>query len=290
MLTEEQIKWVASVFKEACAILDKIPDFPSNHCYSEECLDHILNCFPGDYEFFFIEDIGLYKIIDQERGQLLQEVYGRTKKEIIQHIVDKYISDDAYMRYAAQRFWDIYPKCPLPFIPGDVGYDQYRTFANERLSHFRGIIAPYINSLEDIAFPANTEEETLKLLKQGKYISLFSKGSKRIVKVTLPDIQKYWRSSCFLGVLHEEEGYHYGVSYEIHERENSSIDISRFSDRAEFLTLRADILRDDKKIDNYDLERLDIDKEDKNTINQRSLNKEKWYATLKKGMSFKFRK
>ncbi|MBR1902208.1 MAG: hypothetical protein IJ826_04440 [Bacteroidaceae bacterium] len=282
MITEEQIKWVAPVFKEACAILDKIPDLPSNDYYREERLNNSLNCEAGDYEFFFVEDIGLYKIIDQERGQLLQEVYGRTKREIIQHIVDKYISDDAYMRYAAQRFWEIYPKCPLPFIPGDVGYDQYRTFANERLSRFRGIIAPYINSLEDIAFPANTEEETLKLLKQGKYISLFSKGSKRIVKVTLPDIQKYWRSSCFLGVLHEEEGCHYGVSYEIHERENSAIDISRFSEWAEFLTLRVGILRDNNKIDDQVLERLDIDKKNYNT--------DKWYTILKKGISFGFRK
>ena len=289
MLTEEQIKWVAPVFKEACAILDKIPDLPSNDYYREERLDHILNCFPGDYEFFFIEDVGLYKIIDQERGQLLQEVYGMTKREIIQHIVDKYVGDDA-CSYAAQKFWKIYPKSPLPCIPGDVGYDQFRTFLNERFSYFHGITDPYINSFDDIPFPVNTEEEPMKLLKQGKYISLFSKGSKRIVKVNLPDIHKYSRSSCFLGVLHEEEGYHYGVTYEIHERENSSIDISRFSDRAELLTLRADILRDDKKIDNHDLERLDIENEDKNTINQRSLNKEKWYATLKKGISFRIRK
>ena len=289
MITEEQIKWVAPVFKEACAILDKIPDLPSNDYYREEHLNNSLNCKAGDYEFFFIVDIGLYKIIDQERGQLLQEVYGMTKREIIQHIVDKYVGDDA-CSYAAQKFWKIYPKSPLPCFPGDVGYDQFRTFMNERFSYFHGITDPYINSFEDIPFPVNTEEEPMKLLKQGKYISLFSKGSKRIVKVNLPDIHKYSRSSCFLGVLHEEEGYHYGVSYEIHERENSSIDISRFSDRAELLTLRADILRDDKKIDNHDLERLDIDKEDKNTINQRSLNIEKWYATLKKGISFRIRK
>ena len=256
MLTEEQIKWVAPVLKEAGALLDKMPDFPSKDCYRyhEECLNNSLNCNPGDYEFFFDEDIGLYKIIDHERGQLLQEVYGRTKKEIIHHIADSYIRGDAYYyvdkQYRKFRIWNIL-----------IGNDRNKIL-KKRLRYYHNIIDKYIKSLEDCVFPSDLEEEPLKLLKQGKYISLFSKGNKRIVKVSLPDIHKYWRSSCFLGVLHEEEGHHYGVTYEIHERENSSIDISSFSEWAEFLTLRVHILRDDNKIDDQDMECLDIDKED----------------------------
>ena len=268
MLTEEQIKWVAPVLKEAGALLDKMPDFPSNDCYRyrEESLNNSLNCNPGDYEFFFDEDIGLYKITDHERGQLFQEVYGRTKKEIIHHIADYYIRGDAYFyankQYRKFRIWNIL-----------IGNDLNKIL-KKRLRYFHNIIDKHIESLEDCVFPPAPEEEPLKLLKQGKYISLFSKGNKRIVKVSLPDIHKYWRSSCFLGVLHEEEGYPNGVAgvaCEIHERENSAIDISRFYEWAEFLTLRVLILRDDNKIDDQDMERLDIDKEDKNAINQRSL-------------------
>lgn len=53
MITDEQIKWVASVFKEAGAILDKIPDFPSNYCYREESINNILFDLSGGHEFFF---------------------------------------------------------------------------------------------------------------------------------------------------------------------------------------------------------------------------------------------
>ena len=76
MLTDEQIKWVASVFKEAGAILDKISDFPSNDCHREECLNNILYDISGGHEFFFVEDIGLYKLIDHERGQLYRPELG----------------------------------------------------------------------------------------------------------------------------------------------------------------------------------------------------------------------
>ena len=80
MLTEEQIQWFVPVFNTAYDILSKIPDFPSNDCYREECLNNILYELSGGHEFFFVEDIGLYKLIDNERSQFSQEVYGRTKR------------------------------------------------------------------------------------------------------------------------------------------------------------------------------------------------------------------
>ena len=255
MLTEEQIKWVASVFKEACAILDKIPDFPSNHCYSEECLNNILYDLSGGHEFFFIEDIGLYKLIDQECGQLLQEVYGRTKREIIRHIVNKYIDDDAYLRYAAQEFWRIYPNSPLPFRSGDTYYDQYHTLIKERVNYCHGFVNPYIESTDDTCIPSDSHGEQLTPLQQGKYMSLFLRGNEHVVKISIPDNQK---ESCFyLDVLHEENGTDYGVNICICQKK-SALDVSCFFENAEFLTLRVDVLRDNNRIDSQILERLYI--------------------------------
>ena len=268
MLTDEQIKWVAPVIKEAGAILDKIPDISAKDYYREECLNNSLNCNPGDYEFFFVEDIGLYKIIDQERGQLLQEVYGKTKREIIRHIVDKYISDDAYMRYAAPKFWRIYPNSPLPFRPGDTYYEQYHTLIKERVGYCHGFVNPYIESTDDTFIPSDSHGEQLRALQQGEYMSLFSRGNKHIVMISIPDTQN--ESCYYLGVLHEKDGADYGVSICIRQKK-SALDVSRFFEKAEFLTLRVDVLRENNKIGCQILERLDIDKEDKNTINQRSL-------------------
>lgn len=257
MLTEKQIKWVASVFNEACAILDKIPDFPSNDCYREECLNNILYDLSGGHEFFFVEDIGLYKLIDYERGQLSQEVYGRTKKEIVRHIVSKYVDDDAYLRYAAPKFWRIYPNSPLPFRPGDTYYEQYHTLIKERVGYCHGFVNPYIESTDDTFIPSDSHGEQLRALQQGEYMSLFSRGNKHIVMISIPDTQN--ESCYYLGVLHEKDGADYGVSICIRQKK-SALDVSRFFEKAEFLTLRVDVLRENNKIGCQILERLDIKK------------------------------
>ena len=225
MLTDEQIHWLVPVFKEAGNLLQDFLELRSDTCYSKMNESYFKET--EWHEFFFDEDEGLYKITDQERGQYVLEVFGKTKKDIIRHIVNNYIEEDAYI-YANKQY----------------------------------IIDVHINSIEDCVFPSDMEDGLLKLIRQGKHISLFSKGSKHIVKVSFPDVHKYWRSSCFLGVTHEEEGCYYGVTYTIHGREMATIDISRFFDSAEFLTLRVDILRADNKIDDQIIERLDIDKED----------------------------
>ena len=225
MLTDEQIHWLVPVFKEAGNLRRNFLKLRSDTCYSETNESYFKET--EWHEFFFDEDEGLYKITDQERGQYMLEVFGKTKKDIIRHIVNYYREEGAYI-YANKQY----------------------------------IIDVHINSIEDCVFPPDMEDGPLKLIRQGKHISLFSKGSKHIVKVSFPDVHKYWRSSCFLGVTHEEEGCYYGVTYTIQGRAMATIDISRFFDSAEFLTLEVEILRADNKIDSQIIERLDIDKED----------------------------
>ncbi len=225
MLTDEQIQWLVPVFKEAGNLLRNFLELRSDTCYSETNESYFKET--EWHEFFFDEDEGLYKIINQERGQFMLKVFGKTKKDIIRHIVNYYIEEGAYI-YANKQY----------------------------------IIDAHINSIEDRVLPPDMEDGLLKLIRQGKHISLFSKGSKHIVKVSFLDVHKYWRSSCFLGVIHEEEGCNYGVTFTIQGREMTTIDISRFFDSAEFLTLEVEILRADNKIDDQIIERLDIDKED----------------------------
>ena len=254
MLTEEQIQWFVPVFNTAYDILSKIPDFPSNDCYREECLNNILYELSGGHEFFFVEDIGLYKLIDNERSQLSQEVYGRTKREIIRHIVNKYIDDDAYLRYAAQEFWRIYPNSPLPFRSGDTYYEQYHTLIKERVSYCHGFVNPYIESTDDTCIPSDSHGEQFRPLQQGKYMSLFSRGTEHVVKISIPDNQN--ESWFYLSVLHEENGTDYGVSICIRQKK-SALDVSRFIRKAGFLFLESELSLTGEKIL---LERLDIDK------------------------------
>ena len=60
-----------------------------------------------------------------------------------------------------------------------------------------------------------------------------------------------------MGVLREENGQHYGVSYYINQ-EKSTVDISRFFEGAEFLSLKAEILGTDRFLVERLLERIDI--------------------------------
>ena len=255
MLTSEQINWLIPVFNEAYSILDDIPDLESTY-YSRESRA-VANYFTResrDYEFFYDEDDGLYKVAHVERNEYSLDVYGNTNREIIRHILDGCINDDAYLSYASKRFWDIHPNSPLPCRPNDEYADQYNAFANERVNHCHNIVDPYIESIEECVLPPNPGNEPLILLKKGEHLSLFSRGGKHIVKVSIPEIRKY--HCCHLRILRKEYGQYLGKSIYINH-EKPTIDISMFFDDAEFLSLEVEFtLGSDEVL----LERLDIDR------------------------------
>lgn len=235
MLTHEQIKWTASVFEEAGAILDKIPDISSKECYDEAHESNLTFQLSEGQEFFFVEDVGLYKLTDGDRGSFFQEVFGRTRKEIIQYLVDKNI-DEASFRYASQKFWEEHPHSPWP-SKSDTNAQQYYALLEEKRCYYHSLVASYINAIKEEDFPSSLHTEPLKLLKQGEYISLFTRGDKYIVKVSAPDTENF--SHLYLCVLHEEDGYCYGVR--IYINGDRTLDITHFYDSAEFLSLNATV-------------------------------------------------
>ena len=255
MITDKQIRWVVQVFNEAYSILDKIPDLGPMYERGYRVDGILFKGKPYDSEFFYDEDEGLYKITNEGHGQFSLNIFGKTRREIIQHIVDESISNDASLRYASRKFWEIHPKSPLPCRPEDEFSDEYYVFVKERECYCHKIVAPYIDSLEDLVFPSNPEIETPKLIKQGKYMSLYSKGDKFIVKVSIPNVKDFFH--CYMGFLREEKGQQYGVSYYINQRK-SAIDISRFFERAELLSLKAEVLGTDRLLSERLLESINI--------------------------------
>lgn len=255
MITEKQIQWVVPVFNEAYSILDKILDLGPMYEREYRVDEEYFKGKPYDFEFFYDEDDGLYKITNEEHGPFSLNVFGKTKREIIQHIVDECIKNDASLHYASKKFWEIHPNSPLPCRKSDEYADQYYKFVEERMRYCHDIVEPYIDSMEYLVFPSNPDIEMPKPIKQGKYMSLYSKGDKFIVKVSIPNVKDFYH--CYMGVLREENGQHYGVSYYINQ-EKSTIDISRFYEGAEFLSLKAEIIGTDRLLLERLLERIDI--------------------------------
>ena len=146
--------------------------------------------------------------------------------------------EDAYLNYASQKFWELHPDSPLPCRPEDKYADQYDVFANERVFYCHSIVKPHIESIEMSTFPPNSENEPLTLLKKGVYLSLFLKSCKYIVKVSIPEFRKYCHYRlCIQGVEH---GQIYGLSFYLNQ-EKSTIDISKFCERTDFLSLEAEL-------------------------------------------------
>ena len=174
MLTDEQIRWLIPVFNKAYSILDKISDLKST-CHSKGFrFDAFFTRESCESEFFYDEDDGLYKVTYMERDEYSQEVYGKTNKEIIRHIVDRCINEDAYLNYASKKFWKLHPNSPLPCRPEDKYADQYDVFANERMLYCYSIVNPHIESIEKSTFPPNNSAETNTTMKRIFLLIAFS--------------------------------------------------------------------------------------------------------------------
>ena len=254
MINYEQIKWTASAFKEIRTILDIIPDFRSYYFYRDECLSKLEYHLKNGTEFFFNEDDGLYKIRDDDHGQFTHEVFGKTKKEVIRHVVDRSIVDDASLRYAAQKFWKKHPNTPLPCYPDNDFYDQYNAYVKERILFCHSIVDPYIHLLEDTIVPSIHENQVCTVIKSGTMLLLCSMGNKYLVKVSVPHDSNY--SCLYLGILHEEYGQNHGAFIHLNH-EVCTLDISYFMGSKVFLTLEAELSRENSRTI---LERLDVEK------------------------------
>ena len=201
MITEKQIQWLLPVYQEANAILDRIPNFDST------CRTHGIdaNYFKDRMlvrcDFIYDENKGLYEEMYGDHGEIHQDIYGKSKREILRHIVNACIFDEAYDHYAYKKFNE---ECLKRNIDpkADTTFDsQYFVYAKDRENYCQSIVNQYIDTIEDSVFPpdsTNSENERNKSLEKQQYLSVFLENGKSIVKVYVPEINKY--SYCKLDI------------------------------------------------------------------------------------------
>ncbi|MBQ7686527.1 MAG: hypothetical protein IJT28_04765 [Bacteroidaceae bacterium] len=201
MITEKQIQWLLPVYQEANAILDRIPNFDST------CRTHGIdaNYFKDRMlvrcDFIYDENKGLYEEMYGDHGEIHQDIYGKTKREILRHIVNACIFDEAYDHYAYKKFNEECFKRNIDPKAGTTFNSQYFVYAKERESYCQSIVNQYIDTIEDSVFPpdsTNSENERKKSFEKQQYLSVVSKNCKSIVKVYVPKINKY--SYCKLDI------------------------------------------------------------------------------------------
>ena len=136
-----------------------------------------------------------------DHGEIHQDIYGKTKIEILRHIVNACIFDEAYHHYAHQKFNE---ECLKRNIDpkADTTFDsQYFVYAKDRENYCQSIVNQYIDTIEDSVFPpdsTNFENERNKSLEKQQYLSVFLENGKSILKVYVPEINKY--SYCKLDI------------------------------------------------------------------------------------------
>lgn len=248
MITDVQIQFLAQIYQEVHDILNGIPDFDPNYNYNKVDSDYIRGLENYGEEFFYDEEEGLYELVYLDRGDTCQDFYGKTKKEIIQHIAEKRVNDEAFNSYIykAKRF-ELRKGFSFPAF-NTLSSKQIQDTGQERIDYCLNIVKDCLSTIEDAVFPQNPENEPESIIKQGKFLTLVSKDDRILMKVHFPNVEDF--NDYTLAVQPEESGLF--VFYHIYKRK-STYDITRFFDRTKILSLKSG---------NAIIERLDIDKED----------------------------
>lgn len=275
MLTDEQIQWLIPICHEIGDILNNISNFHSDICYHEITPDYFKHVEDQYDSYFFDEEDGFYCVLYLEYGETHIDTYGKTKKEIIQYLINKSIDYDAYSVYAPLKYSAACSKA-VALGMKEPSYGPYYEMAKERKQYSHTIVAPYIDMIDDSICPPKENDVPIKTLNEGKYISVISKGEKIIVAVSLTNIHNFSKYRLFVEP-DEDSCYAY---YDIF-KETFRIDITQFWKKTRILTL---------KDDNVIIECLDIDKKDDTVFQIVTKYVIKWYIILKKGISFRFRK
>lgn len=234
MINKEQIKWLLPVYQQINDILDIIPGFNANFKCPVVSAEHFEG-MPNRYEYFYDGEKGLYKILYLERDDTHIEIYGKTKKEIVQRIVNRCIVNEAYESYATQKQRE---KC-LMHSPTIMSYkDQYVDCAQERVDYCYCFVDKYIDEIEDFVFPPSPTESQNRQetpLKEYNYIG-FRKECQKIFVSALVEYIHYY-SHCELN-LYKKDG-NLLQSFPIN-RISSEFDISSLFDKIYNVSLVAD--------------------------------------------------
>lgn len=223
MINKEQIKWLLPVYQQINDILDLIPGFNANFKCPVMSVEH-LKGMPNRYDYYYDEERGLYKILYLERDDTHIEIYGKTKKEIVQRIVNRCIVNEAYESYAIQK--------------QRKNKNQYIDCAQERVDYCYLFVDKFIDAIEDSVFPPSPTElrdrqETL--LKEYNYIGFRKECHKIFVSVLVEYIHYY--SHCELSLFKDDGNLL--QSFPIN-RIASEFDISSLFDKIYNVSLVAD--------------------------------------------------
>lgn len=222
MLTEEQIQWLVPVFNTAYDILSKIPDiepasmrghrinaayFKDNSCY---------------YEFFFDKNKGLFKVIYLEYGDEHYQIYGHTKKEIIQCILNEFVILDAHCYYVRRKLSEM---CINENIDDRIYFFK---FANERLEYCYGITDPIVDKMDESSCPPNlidSGKESVKPIIEddNDFLSIAEIDNKVVANIFFPDVRHYLSCKLILYDKNREEIQ----SFSIH-KPHAEFDVTSF--------------------------------------------------------------
>ena len=224
MLTEEQIQWLVPVFNMAYDILSKIPDIePASKRGHRINATYFNSCY---YEFFFDKDKGLFEVIYLEHGGEHHQIYGKTNKEIIQHILDQLIITDAHSFYANRKIEETCTKKPVDTDDYNTWRILFSTYSNERLEYCYGITDPLVDKIEESFCPPNlidSGKESVKPVVNDDFVIIMPEYDKFFANIFFPHVRHY--SNCRL-ILYDKNREEI-QSFSIH-KPHAEFDVTSF--------------------------------------------------------------
>jgi len=234
MLTEEQIQWLVPVFNTAYSILDRVgdlyPAYKRGYRVDEDFFKGE-NCY---HDFFYDKEYGLVKVIYLEHNTKHHIFYGKTKREIVRHIVDDIIIDE-HSEYADLMVTE---ECQKKNLDEDLNFwPLFLRYADNRLEHHYGIVDPYLMSIEDSPLPTdNNQKESFTRTEQrrdGFDVRIIDDR----IKVYVHFFHMHYYSCCKLHLYTEN---HDEIESFLIDKPHMLIDIALFFSETEYISLTAD--------------------------------------------------
>ncbi len=208
MLTDEQIQWLVPVFNMAEDILDKIPDLEPSFMRRHRVEADFFRDRPNSCEFYCNKDRGLFSVSYIDHGDMLYEIYGKTNREIIRHILDKKIIRDAHGFYANRKIEKTCVKKPVDTNTYDTERILFFKFSNERLEYCYSIVDPYVDKIKESSLPQSlidTRNDSIKPVVKDDYISIMLMYDKSYATIFFPNVRHYSNCKLILYKKNREE-------------------------------------------------------------------------------------
>lgn len=208
MLTDEQIQWLVPVFNTAYSILDRIPDLEPSLMRGHRAEADFFRDRSNSCEFYCNKDSGLFSVSYIDHGDMLSEIYGKTNKEIIQHILDEIIILDAHSFYANRKTEEACVRKPDGTNTYDIERTLFFKYSNERLESCYSIVDPYVDKIKESTLPQNlndTGNDSIKPVVNDDYICIMPMYDKSYATIFFPHVRHYSNCKLILYKKNREE-------------------------------------------------------------------------------------